>query len=238
MNVDQDDGMKPNHFCLFASLLLLATAGALAPASGQTQKKSIHPSLVKVEDDPALPRVLLIGDSISMGYTVPVRERLKGIANVHRIPANGGPTSRGVSSIDKWLGDGNWDVIHFNWGIHDLKHMEEGKRQVEPAEYEKNLRTLIAKLEATGAKLIWASITPIPEPPLKPERTFGDETEYNAIAAKVMKENDIPINDLHAWMLPRFAELHKPQDLHFEPEGSEFLADKVAKEIEKVLEAK
>jgi len=194
-----------------------------------------NPSLAKIKDDPALPRVLLIGDSISMGYTIPVRERLQGKANVHRIPANGGPTSRGLQNIDKWVGDGKWDVIHFNWGIHDLKHMEGGKRQVEPEDYEKNLRALVAKLQATGATLIWASITPIPEPPLIPDRTFGDVAEYNLIAAKVMAENDITVNDLNAWMLPRFAELQKPQDLHYEDEGSEFLADKVAAEIEVAL---
>ena len=55
-----------------------------------------------------------------------------------------------------------WDVIHFNFGIHDLKFMPDGKRQVEPDDYEKNLRTLVAKLKATGAKLIWATTTPIP----------------------------------------------------------------------------
>ncbi len=211
---------------LFILSLLLPTALSFAAP---------HPSLEKVEDDPSLPRVLLIGDSISMGYTVPVRERLKGKANVHRIPANGGPTTRGLQNIDKWLGGGDWDIIHFNWGIHDLRHMDDGKRQVEPEDYEKNLRALIEKLKATGAKLIWATITPIPDPPLKPERTFGDEAEYNLIAAKVMAENDIPTNDLHAWVSPRFAELQKPQDLHYLPDGSEFLADKVAAEIEKAL---
>ena len=219
----------------FGFAILFVFLSPKLPVTAQSAKKPVHPSLVKVEDVAGLPRVLLIGDSISMGYTVPVREKLKGKANVHRIPANGGPTSRGVASIDKWLGDGKWDVIHFNWGIHDLKHMPDGKHQVEPADYEKNLQILIKKLQATGAKLIWASTTPIPDPPLKPERTFGDETEYNAIAAKVMKEHGIPINDLHGKISPRFAELHKPQDLHFLPKGSEFLGEKVAAEIEQVI---
>jgi hypothetical protein len=66
-----------------------------------------------------LPRVLLIGDSISMGYTLDVRELLKGKANVHRIPTNGGPTTNGLKNIKAWLGDSKWDVIHFNWGLHD-----------------------------------------------------------------------------------------------------------------------
>lgn len=213
-------------FFLFLFMLVLSPAWA---------QKKVHPSLVPLEDQPDLPRILLIGDSISMGYTVPVRQLLEGTANVHRIPANGGPTSRGLTNIDRWLGDGKWDLIHFNWGIHDLRHMEDGKRQVEPADYEKNLRSLVTRLQATGAILIWASITPIPDPPLKPERTFGDETEYNRIAAAIMRENDIPINDLHAWISPRFEELQRPQDLHYQPEGSEFLAEKVAAEIAKHL---
>ncbi len=59
--------------------------------------------------------MLLIGDSISIGYTMPVRKLLEGKANVHRIPTNGGPTKNGIANIDNWLGTKKWDVIHFNW---------------------------------------------------------------------------------------------------------------------------
>ena len=76
-----------------------------------------------VKDDPALPRVLLIGDSVSRGYTAAVRKALAGKANVHRAPANCGPTASGIKHIDAWLtdhpGGEKWDVIHFNFGIHD-----------------------------------------------------------------------------------------------------------------------
>lgn len=223
--------------CMFVSslsLLLLLVSHALGQEA-TAKKKPSHSSLAPVADVAGLPRVLLIGDSISMGYTVPVQQLLAGKANVHRIPTNGGPTSRGLAGIDAWLGEGKWDIIHFNWGIHDLKHMPDGKRQVEPADYEKNLRALVAKMKATGAKLIWASTTPIPDPPLKPERTFGDVAEYNGIAAKVMKENGIPTDDLNTWMTPRFKELQTPQDLHYQSAGYDFLAEKVAAEIEKVI---
>jgi len=223
--------------CGFWALIVCICCSAILNAQDPKSplRKTPSPVLQPVEDSPGLARVLLIGDSISMGYTLPTRRLLEGKANVHRIPANGGPTTRGLASIDKWLGDGKWDVIHFNWGIHDLRHMEDGKRQVEPADYEKNLRTLVARLKKTGASLIWAAITPIPKGKLNPDRTFGDETEYNRIAARVMKDNDIPINDLHGYIMPRFEELQKPRDLHYKPEGSEFLAQKVAAEIEKVL---
>ncbi|MGC3972626.1 MAG: SGNH/GDSL hydrolase family protein [Pirellulales bacterium] len=106
---------------------------------------------MKITEDPNLPRVLLIGDSISMGYTLPVRELLKGKANVLRVPMNGGPTTRGLESMKDWLGDGRWDVIHFNWGLHDLKFMPEGHRQVELEAYTKNLRELVKQMKA-GAR--------------------------------------------------------------------------------------
>jgi hypothetical protein len=226
---------------LHALLLLLAltasTGLAQQPAATKAErpkKAAVQGALAPVEDKAGLPRVLLIGDSISIGYTLPVRKRLEGVANLHRIPANGGPT-KNLSRYDSWLGTGKWDLIHFNHGIHDLRHMTDGKRQVEPADYEANLRTIVAKLKATGAKLIFATTTPIPAPPLQPQRTFGDVAEYNAIATRVMKELGVAINDLNAHMTPRFDELHNPQDLHYKPEGSEHLADKVAAEIKAAL---
>jgi acyl-CoA thioesterase-1 len=214
------------------------TFGIHAKSTKAVAKKPANPILAPIKDVPGLPRVLIIGDSISMGYTGPVRALLKDKANVHRIPQNGGPTKNGIANIDKWLGDGKWDVIHFNWGIHDLKIMEDGKRQVEPADYEKNLRDLVAKMKATGAKLIWASTTPIPDGQLTPVRKFGQVKEYNDIAARVMKENGIPTDDLNAHMTPEFERLHNPGDLHYGKEGYEFLAKQVAAEIEKALPKK
>lgn len=206
------------------------------PRPARRPKKK-HASLSPIEDVAGLPRVLLIGDSISMGYTIPVRKRLEGKANVHRIPLNGGPTKRALVYVDKHVTDEKWDLIHFNWGIHDCRHMEDtGLEQVSLEDYEKNLRTLVAKLKGTGAKLIWAASTPIPEGPLVPERTFGDIAAYNAVALRVMEENDIPINDLHAYILPHCAEVQKPRDLHFLESGYEKLADRVAERIAAALD--
>ena len=77
-----------------------------------------------VEADPELPNVLLIGDSISMSYTVDVREKLAGIANVYRAPDNCRSTRQTLDKIETYLGHRQWDVIHFNWGIHDLTHLD------------------------------------------------------------------------------------------------------------------
>jgi acyl-CoA thioesterase-1 len=193
------------------------------------------PSMTPVQDDPALPRVLLIGDSISMGYTIPVRKLLEGKANVHRILTNGGPTSNGVGKIEDWVGGSRWNVIHFNFGLHDLKRMDDGKQQVPPDRYEENLRAIVKVLHATGAKLIWASTTPVPEGKVSPQRVPADVPIYNETATKVMKENGIPINDLYSFALERLAAIQRPVNVHFTDEGSAQLADRVASAIMKAL---
>jgi len=117
-----------------------------------------------VKDDPKLPRVLLIGDSVSRGYTQPTRKALAGKANVHRAPANCGPTASGLKNLDTWLGEGKWDVIHFNFGIHD--------RATPAADYVKRLEEIVVRLEKTGAKLIWTSTTPIPDNPAQKQTAW------------------------------------------------------------------
>ena len=186
--------------------------------SARRRRSNRIPRFAPVMDDPKLPRVLLIGDSISIGYTVPTRKLLAGKANVHRIPENGGPTTNGAAKIKKWLGDGKWDVIHFNWGLHDLK-LDTGKHQVPIDEYEKNLRDLVQTMKATGAKLIWASTTPVPEGKLSPKRSNDDVVAYNAVAKKIMEENGVAINDLYAFALPRLKEIQRPVNVHFSDAG-------------------
>jgi len=67
-----------------------------------------------------LPEVLIIGDSISIGYTPFVKQMLGGIAGVYHNPGNGRYTGYGLEKIEEWLGDESWDVIHFNRGLWDL----------------------------------------------------------------------------------------------------------------------
>lgn len=104
-------------FCILSVGMLFTS---LAVAGTGTLGTSVQDSsLLPIVDDPKLPRVLIIGDSISMGYTLPVRALLKGRANVHRIPENGNSSTVGLRRLSEWLGEGEWDVIHLNWGLHD-----------------------------------------------------------------------------------------------------------------------
>jgi lysophospholipase L1-like esterase len=219
-----------------------AKPDAAKPAATKPAARKIDPAFEPVVDDPALPRVLLIGDSISIGYTVDVRKRLAGKANVHRIPVNGGPTTNGIANLAKWLSPNGapakWDVIHFNWGLHDLKYMPDGKRQVDHDAYEKNLRELVKQLQATGATLIWCNTTPVPEGVTGVARKTEDVPTYNERAAKVMREANVETDDLYTFALARLKDVQIPKNVHFTPSGSAVLAEQVAAEIEKRLPRK
>ena len=227
--------------CLTTCLILCLplTMFLATPGLGGERRKP-HP-YDPIEDDPKLPRVLLIGDSISIGYTTRVRKRLAGVANVHRAPDNCGPTTKGLANIDKWLGEGKWDVIHFNWGLHDMKYLKYDK-QADPAkdtpqvpidQYEKNLRELVGRLKKTGAKLIWAATTPVPAGTGK--RVKGDAARYNAVAEKIVQADRIAINDLYAFALPQLDKIQKRRDVHFTGAGSGKLAKQVARHIRQAL---
>lgn len=222
-------------------LVLLGTGTllALVPfllAAEAPKPKAPNPTLAPIVDQPGLPRVLLVGDSISMGYTLPVRAALAGKANVHRPPTNCSSTGHGLSQIEKWLGTGKWDVIHFNFGLHDAKLPPEGVRHAPPDVYEKNLRQLVQRMKATGARLIWATTTPVPNGGvLAPDRRFGSVEHYNAIARQVMVDNGVAIDDLNAVIAPHVGRLQNPNDVHFSAEGSALLAKQVAASVSEQL---
>jgi hypothetical protein len=165
-----------------------------------------------VQDDPSLPRVLIIGDSISRGYTLPVRHALAGKANVHRAPCNCGPTAKGVRDLDQWLGDKPWDLIFFNFGIHD---------RADPEAYAVRLEQILTRLKKTGARLVFANTTPLPEGSGPYRREDG--LRINETAVPIIERHGIPVCDFFSAMMPVLSELQNPNDCHFNDRGYEFL---------------
>jgi hypothetical protein len=206
--------------------------------------KGIHAESKPSDND--LPKVLLIGDSISIGYTPEVIHHLRDKAFVSRAKANCGDTKRGLSALDNWLGSTKWDLIHFNWGLHDLCYRNpevtavgnrdkvNGTQSVPIAQYRKNLEQLVLRLKKTGAKLIWASTTKVPQGEIG--RFAGDELKYNKVALEIMQKHGVAINDLHQLSSSLDASLFRKRgDVHYTSQGSALLGKKVADHIGKAL---
>jgi hypothetical protein len=173
----------------------------------------------------AVPRVLILGDSSYNQPSQQMAKFLKGKVEIVFPPIKPGEarnSSTGLVNLDVLMGEGKWDLICFNFGLGDLIHRAPGMksfrvmsseaggvRTTDPKQYAKNLTELIKRLKATGAKLVWASTTPIRKD-LNGLFEIGSETKYNAIAAKVMAANRVPVIDMHSKMVT-LLEAVKPQ---------------------------
>jgi len=189
-------------------------------------------------DDPVLPRVLIIGDSISIGYTPRVRKLLRGKANVHRPTTNCRWSAFGEENIEGWIGESRWDLIHFNFGLWDWYGWKQ-EQKATPASYAKNLDGIIHKLKKTNAKLVFAVTTP---PCVGPERKVkivvseDRAQEFNMSALAVMKKHGVHINDLYSLIVKDRVKYQRGEDdVHYTEEGRNLLAKQVAQVIEKEL---
>ncbi len=180
-----------------------------------------------------LPRVLLIGDSITRAYYPAVEKNLAGKAYVGRLA-----TSAFVSDpillkeVAMVLDEYKFDVIHFNNGMHGWQHSE--------AEYEKTLPEFlkVIRAHAPHAKLIWANTTPLkvsPKPSSGNQMGASDDriAMRNAIALKFMQASGIPVDDLNTPMSGH-PEYHS-DNVHFGEQGIAIQAAQVAAQIEPLL---
>ena len=181
-----------------------------------------------------LPRVLLIGDSITRAYYPAVEKRLAGKACVGRLSSSAFISDPVLlEQIKMVLTQYKFDVIHFNNGMHGWQHTEK--------EYERAFPEYLKTIEkfAPNAKLIWANTTPLKvSPPLSPDNTIQatDEriAERNSIAAKFMQAHGIPVEDLNTPMQghPEY----NVDNVHFNDQGISIQADVVAADMEKLLQ--
>lgn len=238
--------MRKLLFTLLALCSIAFGQDNYIPEGGSVEETQKKKKKSKVDD--SLPMVLILGDSISIGYTGGVKKALKGKANVIHNPGNSQGTTHTKANVDKWLKMQKWDVIHFNLGLHDLKHVKvagTSKNSDDPNDpyqadlqtYTTNMEVIVGKLKGSGAKLIFATTTPYPAG-VSPYRDPADSAKYNAAAVAIMKKNDIPVNDLYALVLPESAEIQKPKNVHFKPAGSALMANQVTERISALLPAK
>lgn len=197
-------------------------------------KKAILTTLIFVQslnEYTEKPKILIIGDSISIGYTPFVKADLSSKFDVFHNRGNAQNTGTGKDSISKWIGNEDWDIIQFNWGLWDLCYRNpesknhgnrdkvNGKITFTIEEYKANLDSIIKILKTkTKAKLVFVTTTYVPKNEVG--RFHDDAIKYNEAAKEIMKKNDIPINDIYE----KSKKIHKQYGLgsdnvHYKPEG-------------------
>lgn len=191
------------------------------------------------QDAPALPKVVLVGDSIRLGYAPHVATQLAGKAVVVSPKPNGGDSSNVLKHLEEWVIREQPAIVHFNCGIHDTKQAKDsGTFQVPPEQYEANLRQIVSRIRSeTKATVIFATTTPILDEraaELRKTATYAlsdaATKQYNDIARRVMTELKVPVNDLRR-VLPdaeTTAELMTTDGVHFTTAGKEKLAAAVS----------
>ncbi len=209
--------------------VLLSVAGLLS-ASPQSRGQA------EPYTGPGLPRIVLVGDSIRLGYAPGVAARLSGKAVIISPAENGGDSANVLTHLDEWVLRQKPDVVHLNCGLHDLKRARKnGHHQIEIDRYADNLRRIVARIRAgTDAALVFADTTPILDDrharrEADFDRTEADVRQYNAAAIAVMGELAVPVNDLH-WVVEQGGtdRMLGPDGIHYTADGSDRLAEAVA----------
>lgn len=197
-----------------------------------------------VAQDKVLPRVLLLGDSIRLGYASLVAKKLDGVAVVVSPKENCADTSTTLAGLDKWVADAKPDLVHFNCGLHDLKLSKKTKsHQVPLDKYGPNLETIVARLRKTTPHVLFATTTPVIDARHAArkadfDRLAPDVTRYNDAALSVMKRLGVPVDDLHRVVTDGGPDKLLGKDgTHYTPAGYERLADAVADTIKRHLYA-
>lgn len=154
------------------------------------------------------PNILIIGDSISIGYTPIVKTYFSNVAKVSHNIGKAQHTGTGFKYIEEWLGKEALDIVQFTWALWDLcyRHPDSktfgnrdkinGQPEYSIEEYASNLDSLVSILrKKTNAKLIFVTTTYVPEN--EPGRYESDVQKYNNTAKLVMKKYDVVVNDIY-----------------------------------------
>jgi lysophospholipase L1-like esterase len=191
------------------------------------------------------PVVVLIGDSIRLGYAPYVAERLKGVAEVVSPEENGGDTANVLKNLDEWAVRRKPAVVHLNAGLHDLKtDPKTGAKQVAPDAYRANLDAILKRLESdTAARLVFATTTPVIDErhqartPFQFARYEADVEAYNRAALGVLADHRwVALDDLHALAVKLGPEKALGKDgVHFTDDAYRALGEQVAASVAAAL---
>lgn len=190
--------------------------------------------------DTSKPKVLLLGDSIRMSYQPIVAELLADEAEVVGPAENCQFSLYTLSALQRWLGElGAPDVVHWNNGIHDAGHNPNRRPIQIPLDvYAGNIELILRGLQATNARVIWGTTTPVhPDRPLRDDEWSWRNEEidrYNGAALAIMAKQGVPVNDLHGLVSADVGRYLAEDMLHLSEEGKRACAGAVAEAVSKL----
>ena len=192
-------------------------------------------------------KVLLLGDSIRMGYQQYVKEILEGEYQVfYDSEDNGRFAAYTLWQANQMLKKhGSFDLVHWNNGYWDMNVEAPMTEAIHPVEeYVHFLKRILLLLRQNGGKVIFATTTPILEKGSSLDNTgtgvkinYDNRwvAAYNAAAKKLMAEEKVPVNDLYTLCM-QDKNRYKCQDLlHLTEEGYRKCAAQAADMIRKEL---
>jgi lysophospholipase L1-like esterase len=187
------------------------------------------------DEEETMEKVVLVGDSIRMGYQQFVEEELRGAVEFANPEQNGGTSANILANLDSWVIAPSPDIVHLNCGLHDIKMpFETGVPAVALEQYKSNLRAIFRRvLSGTKARLIWAKTTPVNQTWHHERKGFdrfeADVDAYNRAAVEVAEQMGVPVNDLFQCIMDKGRDrLLSPDGVHFTEEGSQVLGKRVA----------
>ena len=172
-----------------------------------------------------LPRVLLIGDSITRQYQDRVRELLRGKCYVDYFSSSYAVDLPIYQTLIKaFVGDSKYDIIHFNNGLHGF--------HIGKSTYKSRLKKLL-KTFPSDCKVILASTTFVfEEGNVIPDKMWGKRvSERNVAIAELSEEFGFPIDNLYSVSQTIGSNGRSNDGTHFKEEGIDILANNVVKSI-------
>ena len=179
-------------------------------------------------------KVLIVGDSISMGYAPTVVAELADVATAEHAGTNGGDCSNVIAHIDGWLANVRPHIVTVNCGLHDLRlERATGHHQVPLDFYKLILPSILEKIRSAGCRAFWVTTTPVLEGRLPAgqdfDRSNADVDAYNKAARYIANQAGVPIIDLHKAAVALGLETALGDDgVHFTTDAYVALGKKVA----------
>lgn len=187
---------------LFISVLGIVVYLSLQDSCGASPPDKLNQERVNV---------LWLGDSISKGMLEEVDLPADWQIFHPARTVNGGcrNTEHGMNCLSNWVGNHTWDIVIFNFGLHDLgldyEHL--------PLEtYSKNLESITKVLDNHSRRLYWVTNTPVPETPVSPPRTQSDVIRYNTAANGIMKSTNVKVVDMFYYVMQQCS----PNETHYD----------------------